>query len=137
MRVAVAADVVRGLAFLHSRDVMFRDLKSSNVILNYESDHRPRFRCGIDAAAEIVQRRQLDGVARGSSTSAHPTTMRHGRSPHPAVHLRRVQQSSHCSLFTHHTRPVWSGRVHHTCSSKRLWLRPEHAPVRFDLVHHF
>jgi serine/threonine protein kinase len=91
MRVAVAADVVRGFAFLHSRDVMFRDLKSSNVILNYESDHRPRFRCGIDAAAEIVQRRQLDGVARGSSTSARPTTMQHGRSPHPAVHLCRVQ----------------------------------------------
>ncbi|KAM0840746.1 hypothetical protein ACQ4PT_059446 [Festuca glaucescens] len=39
-RVAVAADVARGLAFLHSRDVIFRDLKSSNVLL--DSDHRAK-----------------------------------------------------------------------------------------------
>ena len=39
-RVAVAADVARGLAFLHSRDVIFRDLKSSNVLL--DTDHRAK-----------------------------------------------------------------------------------------------
>ncbi|KQK14560.1 probable serine/threonine-protein kinase PBL18 [Brachypodium distachyon] len=33
-RIAVAADVARGLAFLHARDVIFRDLKSSNVLLD-------------------------------------------------------------------------------------------------------
>jgi serine/threonine protein kinase len=32
-RVSVAADVARGLAFLHARPVIFRDLKSSNVLL--------------------------------------------------------------------------------------------------------
>ncbi|XP_047068804.1 probable serine/threonine-protein kinase PBL4 [Lolium rigidum] len=39
-RVVVAADVARGLAFLHSRDVIFRDLKSSNVLL--DTDHRAK-----------------------------------------------------------------------------------------------
>ncbi|KAM0868335.1 hypothetical protein ACQ4PT_041388 [Festuca glaucescens] len=39
-RVDVTADVARGLAFLHSRDVIFRDLKSSNVLL--DSDHRAK-----------------------------------------------------------------------------------------------
>uniref|UniRef100_A0A453AMR4 non-specific serine/threonine protein kinase n=1 Tax=Aegilops tauschii subsp. strangulata TaxID=200361 RepID=A0A453AMR4_AEGTS len=39
-RVSVAVDVARGLAFLHSRDVIFRDLKSSNVLLG--PDHRAK-----------------------------------------------------------------------------------------------
>lgn len=39
-RVAVAADVARGLAFLHSQDIIFRDLKSSNVLLG--PDHRAK-----------------------------------------------------------------------------------------------
>ncbi|GJN10625.1 hypothetical protein PR202_ga28735 [Eleusine coracana subsp. coracana] len=33
-RVAVAADVARGMAFLHAQGVIFRDLKSSNVLLD-------------------------------------------------------------------------------------------------------
>ncbi|XP_066395644.1 probable serine/threonine-protein kinase PBL18 [Miscanthus floridulus] len=43
MRVSIAIDVARGLAFLHSRDdspVIFRDLKSSNVLL--DSDYRAK-----------------------------------------------------------------------------------------------
>uniref|UniRef100_A0A453AKG8 Protein kinase domain-containing protein n=1 Tax=Aegilops tauschii subsp. strangulata TaxID=200361 RepID=A0A453AKG8_AEGTS len=39
-RVSVAVDVARGLPFLHSRDVIFRDLKSSNVLLG--PDHRAK-----------------------------------------------------------------------------------------------
>uniref|UniRef100_R7W6C8 Protein kinase APK1B, chloroplastic n=1 Tax=Aegilops tauschii TaxID=37682 RepID=R7W6C8_AEGTA len=39
-RVSVAVDVARGLAFPHSRDVIFRDLKSSNVLLG--PDHRTK-----------------------------------------------------------------------------------------------
>ncbi|CAM0907560.1 unnamed protein product [Alopecurus aequalis] len=39
-RVSIAADVARGIAFLHSRDIIFRDLKSSNVLL--DSDHRAK-----------------------------------------------------------------------------------------------
>ncbi|KAJ1292500.1 hypothetical protein BS78_02G396200 [Paspalum vaginatum] len=33
-RVSIAVDVARGMSFLHSRDVIFRDLKSSNVLLD-------------------------------------------------------------------------------------------------------
>ncbi|XBI98766.1 hypothetical protein VPH35_018969 [Triticum aestivum] len=39
-RVSVAVAVARGLAFLHSRDVIFWDLKSSNVLLG--PDHRAK-----------------------------------------------------------------------------------------------
>jgi serine/threonine protein kinase len=43
MRVSIAVDVARGLTFLHARDdspVIFRDLKSSNVLL--DSDYRAK-----------------------------------------------------------------------------------------------
>ncbi|TVU37156.1 hypothetical protein EJB05_10456 [Eragrostis curvula] len=39
-RVGVAVDVARGMAFLHAQDVIFRDLKSSNVLL--DADYRAK-----------------------------------------------------------------------------------------------
>jgi serine/threonine protein kinase len=39
-RVSIAVDVARGVSFLHGQDVIFRDLKSSNVLL--DSDYRAK-----------------------------------------------------------------------------------------------
>lgn len=77
-RVAMALDIARGMAYLHSKDIIFRDLKCRNFLIDYQNrikltdfglarhhneNNKPRTLCGTDGfmAPEVILGMDYDG----------------------------------------------------------------------------